>query len=67
MCIATVYIENGEKGEREEVMHDVIFVEAERDGFRLTGLLGDEKFIAGELKSIDFFKEHSVVIRTCDR
>jgi len=59
MCIATVYVETG--AQREEVMRDVILVQAENSGFLLITLLGEEKFLEGRLKSIDFLKEHSVV------
>jgi len=59
MCIATVYVETG--AQREEVMRDVILVQAEISGFLLVTLLGEEKFLEGRLKSIDFLKEHSVV------
>jgi predicted RNA-binding protein len=60
MCIATVYVDSG--NEREEAMRDVIRIETEDDGFRLVGLLGEEKHIEGRLKSVDFWQEHSVVI-----
>lgn len=59
MCIATVYVETG--AQREEVMRNVILVQAENSGFLLVTLLGEEKFLEGRLKSIDFLKEHSVV------
>jgi predicted RNA-binding protein len=59
MCIATVYVETG--AQREEVMRDVILVQAENSGFLLVTLLGEEKFLEGRLKSIDFLREHSVV------
>ena len=59
MCIATVYVETG--AQREEVMRDVILVQAENSGFLLITLLGEEKFLEGRLKSIDFLREHSVV------
>jgi len=60
MCIATVYLDTG--NQRKEVMHDVISVEAKNNGFLLTALLGEGKFLVGKLKSIDFLSEHSVVI-----
>lgn len=60
MCIATIYLDTG--NQRKEVMHDVISVEAKNNGFLLTALLGEEKFLEGKLKSIDFLSEHSVVI-----
>ena len=60
MCIATVYLDTD--NQRKAVMHDVISVEAKNNGFLLTALLGEEKFLEGKLKSIDFLSEHSVVI-----
>jgi predicted RNA-binding protein len=60
MCIATVYIETG--GELNEVMRDVIRIEAENSRFRLINLIGEEKSIGGKLKHIDFWQDHSVVI-----
>ena len=59
MCIATIYFDDGEH--REEVMQDVVQIEAERDGFLCFGLLGERKFLKGKLKNIDFLQEHSVV------
>jgi predicted RNA-binding protein len=59
MCIATVYVDAD--NQREEVMRNVILVQAENSGFWLVTLLGEEKFLEGRLKSIDFLKEHSVV------
>jgi len=61
MCIATIYFDDGRQ--RDEVMRDVVQLEAEKDGFLLVSLLGEEKFIKGRLKSIDFLREHSVIIQ----
>ena len=60
MCIATVYIDTG--SELEEAMQDVIYIEAENSRFRLVNLIGEEKYLEGKLKRIDFWEEHSVVI-----
>lgn len=60
MCIATVYLDTG--GELEEAMQDVIYIEAENSRFRLINLVGEEKYLKGQLKSIDFWEKHSVVI-----
>jgi len=60
MCIATVYIDSG--GQREEAMREVARLEAEGSGFRLISLLGEEKYLEGRLKSIDFLEGHSVLI-----
>jgi predicted RNA-binding protein len=59
MCLSAAYvIDNGKK---EEVLNDVAFLKAEGNGFRLTTLLGDNKFVEGRIESIDFMNEHSVV------
>jgi len=60
MCLAVVYV-NSEDG-KKEAMQDVIRIEAEKRGYRLVGLLGEEKFVEGKLKSVDFLQEHSVLI-----
>ncbi|MBE9502281.1 MAG: CooT family nickel-binding protein [Dehalococcoidia bacterium] len=59
MCIATVYIDT--VSGKEEVMGDVVLVECENDGLRLTALLGEQKLLQAKVKSIDFL-EHSVVV-----
>ena len=43
-------------------MQDVAGMEAQKDGFLLTGLLGEQKFVRGEVKTIDFVYRHSVVL-----
>jgi predicted RNA-binding protein len=63
MCIATVYLTSGDDT-KEEVMRDVIWVEAENDDFRILNMFGEEKHLQGKLKSIDFWQEHAVVIET---
>jgi len=60
MCLAVVYVNSG--GGKKEAMQDVIRIEAENRGYRLVNLLGEEKFIEGQLKVVDFFKEHFVLI-----
>ena len=61
MCIATVYVDID--GELKEAMRDVIHIEAENSRFQLVNLLGEEKYLEGKLKSINFWEEHSVVIK----
>lgn len=61
MCLTTAYIDSG--GEHKEVMHDVAQMEARKDGSLLTGLLGEQKFIEGKVKRIDFVSEHEVVLK----
>jgi len=60
MCLAVVYV-NREDG-KKEIMQDVIRIEAENRGYRLVSLLGEEKFVEGKLKNVDFLQEHSVLI-----
>lgn len=60
MCVATVYIESD--GGMRELMAEVVRIDVEGDGLRLVNLLGEEKYVRGELKSIDFWEEHSVVV-----
>lgn len=60
MCLAVVYLNSGDG--KKEAMQDVIRIEAENRGYRLVSLLGEEKFIEGQLKSVDFLEEHSVLI-----
>jgi predicted RNA-binding protein len=60
MCIATVYVDTN--GELKEAMRDVIRIEAENGRFQLVNLLGEEKYLEGKLKRIDFWEEHAVVI-----
>ncbi len=60
MCIATVYVDTN--GELKEAMRDVIYIEVENGRFQLVNLLGEEKYLEGKLKRIDFWEEHSVVI-----
>ncbi len=60
MCLSTVILNSGTK--TEEVMKDVARMEAQGSGFLLIGLLGEEKFVSGRLKSIDFVEEHKVVL-----
>ncbi|MBA7706141.1 hypothetical protein ES703_114988 [subsurface metagenome] len=65
MCLSTAYIETGNKGDKvKEVMGDVALLEADVNGFLLTTLLGEQIFIAGRIKSIDFIQDHSIVFES---
>jgi len=65
MCLSTAYIETVNKGDNvKEVMGNVALLEAEADGFLLTTLLGEQKFVAGRIKSIDFIQDHSIVFES---
>jgi predicted RNA-binding protein len=61
MCLSNVfYIDSN--GQQQEVMRDVARMEAQDDGFLLMGLLGEQKFVQGEVRTIDFVDKHSVVL-----
>ena len=61
MCLSNVfYIDSN--GQQREVMQDVARVEAQNSGFLLTGLLGEQKFVQGDVRTIDFVDKHSVVL-----
>jgi thioredoxin reductase len=49
-------------GQQQELMRDVTQMEAHNDGFLLTGLLGEQKFVQGEVRTIDFADKHSVAL-----
>jgi predicted RNA-binding protein len=61
VCLSNVfYIDSN--GQQQEVMRDVAQMEAHNNGFLLTGLLGEQKFVQGEVRTIDFVDKHSVVL-----
>jgi predicted RNA-binding protein len=60
MCLSTVYIQSGDQ--RIKVMQDVAQMESSQEGYLLIGLLGDEKFVNGRIKSVDFVDDHAVVL-----
>jgi len=62
MCLTTVYLEKD--NQKEMIMEEVAEVEAEEDGFRLISLMGEEKFLQGRVKRIDFMTGHSLVIES---
>jgi predicted RNA-binding protein len=61
MCLSNVFYIDSD-GQQEEIMQDVAQMEAHDNGFMLMGLLGEQKFVQGEVKSIDFVDQHSVVL-----
>jgi len=61
MCLSNVFCVDLD-GEQQEVMRDVAQMESHNDGFLLTGLLGEQRFVQGEVKTIDFVDKHSVVL-----
>ncbi|MBT8332304.1 MAG: CooT family nickel-binding protein [Deltaproteobacteria bacterium] len=60
MCLSTVYIQS--KDRRVKVMQDVAQMEYNQEGYLLIGLLGDQKFVKGTIKSVDFVDDHTVVL-----
>jgi predicted RNA-binding protein len=61
MCLSKVFYVDF-NGQQQEVMRDVAQMEAHNNGFLLTGLLGEQKFIRGDVRTIDFVDKHSVVL-----
>ena len=61
MCLSNVFYVDS-NGQQQEVMRDVAQLEAHNNGFLLTGLLGEQKFVQGEVRTIDFMNKHSVVL-----
>ena len=61
MCLSNVFYIDSD-GQQQEIMQDVAQMEAHNDGFLLIGLLGEEKFVQGEVRDIDFVDKHSVVL-----
>jgi predicted RNA-binding protein len=43
-------------------MQDVAQMEYDQEGYLLIGLLGDQKFVKGTIKSVDFVDDHTVVL-----
>jgi predicted RNA-binding protein len=43
-------------------MQDVAQMESKQKGYLLIGLLGDQKFVRGRIKSVDFVDDHTVVL-----
>jgi predicted RNA-binding protein len=61
MCLSNVfYIDSS--GQQQEVMRDVAQMEAHNNGFLFTGLLGEQKFVRGIVRTIDFVNKHRVVL-----
>ena len=61
MCLSNVFSIDS-NGQQQEVMQDVAQMEAHNNGFLLIGLLGEQKFVPGEVRTIDFVDKHSVVL-----
>ena len=61
MCLSNVFYIDLD-GQQQEVMRDVARMEAHNNGYLLTGLLGEQKFVQGGVRTIDFVDKHSVVL-----
>jgi predicted RNA-binding protein len=48
-------------------MQDVAQMESNQEGYRLIGLLGDQKFVKGRIMSVDFVDDHTVVLEKVGR
>ncbi len=62
MCLATIYVENGDK--REELMHDVAWVGPGSGGVQLVTLMGETTLVPATIKSIDLMRSSIVLERT---
>ena len=60
MCLSTVYLQSEDR--RIKVMQDVAQMEYNQDGYLLIGLMGDQKFVKGVIKKIDFADDHFVIL-----
>jgi len=61
ICLSNVFYVNS-NGQQQEVMRDVAQMETHNNGFMLTGLLGEQKIVEGDVRTIDFVNKHSVVL-----
>ena len=64
MCLSTVFIKSGDQ--QEKVMQNVTRMECKNGSYLLTGLLGDQKFVKGKIKKINFVDDHSVILERDD-
>ena len=56
MCLSTVFMRS--HGAKKIIMKDVARIEAEGQGFWLTDLFGEKKFVEGTIKAIDLMNDH---------
>jgi predicted RNA-binding protein len=59
MCLATVYVENG--NQKEELMQDVAWVESGSSGLRVISFMGESRLLQAEIKSIDLVNSSIVL------
>lgn len=60
MCEANVYLISD--GTEEQVMREVLLLEAEGESIRLTDISGKKRKLEGHIRSVDFL-EHKVVVQ----
>jgi len=61
MCLSNAFYVDTD-GEQKEVIRDVAQMEAPNNGYLLAGLLGEQKLVQGDVRTIDFVNKHSVVL-----
>lgn len=64
MCLATVYVEDGDQ--QEEVMRDVAWIEPENGGLELITMLGERQSFQARIKRIDLMKSVIILKRMTD-
>ena len=62
MCQATVYLVHNGWEQEEEIMRDVILLEATADGLKLRTFFEEPRVVRAAIARIDFLK-HTVVLR----
>jgi predicted RNA-binding protein len=62
MCLSTVYKDT--RGQLTQIMQDVSHMDAREDGVLLTGMFGEELFVKGRFKSMDFLDGKSILVET---
>jgi predicted RNA-binding protein len=61
MCLSTVFMDSGT--EQVEIMKDVARIEAEGQGFWLTNLFGERRFVVGKLQVVNLTDGHFIMLR----
>ena len=62
MCLSTVYINSG--NDKKKIMKGVAQMEGEGKGYWMIDLLGEKKFIEGNIESMNLMDGYVVVRRT---
>jgi len=62
MCLATIYVENGDQ--REELLRDVAWIGPQGGGLQLITLMGESTVLRARIKSIDLLHSSIVLERT---